>query len=330
MNKLKQILQGRNLSEATLAEMLKTTIETIQLWKKGKTQISAASLKDLAIILNCSVDEIMGVVEKRRSGYPSSFFASSAKNKSMDIIYHYGGVTFHFQGFQRTFDYPIDRQSVKSIEWCLQEPTDEPVHQFSWMDIETMNNYLIFVNLKALKICYLYTDAKEESPIFYHPEIYRVLTDWDILDEVNPKIEEITAIFDISETLAKTIQSIINELKTQSDNWDLLEEFSYLKVYWLDGTQTSHYIDEQLYSNLDSLRNIVGDPSAYPEAHLGTRFIQEYDEGGSTTFLNLEQIALIEVPAIKFWQMACASEPTLLELRDISPYLPLKDEQNQI
>ncbi|MFN6558518.1 MAG: helix-turn-helix transcriptional regulator [Nostoc sp. ChiSLP01] len=325
MNKLKQILQGRNLSEATLAEMLKTTKETIQLWKTGKIQIPTAALKDLAIILNCSVDEIMGVTEKRRSGYPSSFFASSDNKRSMDIISHYGGVTFHFQGVEGKFDYPIDRESAKSIDWYLQEPTDEPPHQFNWMDIETMNNYIIFVNLKILKICYLYTDDKEESPIFYHPEFYRVLTDWDILDELNPKIEDITATFDISETLAQAIQSIVNELKTQCDNWDSSEQFSSIKIYWLDGTQTLHYLDEQLYSNLESLRYIVGDPSLHPEAHLGTRFIQEYDEGGSTTFLNLEQIALIEVPAVKFWQMACASEPTLLELRDTSPYLPLKE-----
>lgn len=65
MNKLKQILQGRNLSEAALAEMLKTTEETIQLWKTAEIQIPSAALKDLAIILNCSVDEIMGVSEKK-------------------------------------------------------------------------------------------------------------------------------------------------------------------------------------------------------------------------------------------------------------------------
>lgn len=264
-------------------------------------------------------------MKKRRSGYPSSFFARSDKNRSMNIISHYGGVTFQFQGVQGKFDYPIDKESAKSLDWYLQEPTDEPVHQFSWMDVETMNNYLIFVNLKTLKICYLYTDAKEQAPIFYHPEIYRVLTDWDILDEINPTVEDITATFDISETLSKAIQSIVKELQTECDNWDSSEQFSYLKVYWLDGTQTFHYLDEQLYSNLESLRHIAGDPSLYPEAHLGTRFIQEYDEEGSTTFLNLEKIALIEVPAIKFWQMACASEPELLDLRDISPYLPIKE-----
>jgi len=321
MNKLKQILQERNLSYAALAEMLKTTQQTIQLWEKGKTEIPSAVLKDLAIILNCSIDDIMGVSQKRRSGYPGSFFASS----DMNIIYHFGGVNFKLQGLQEELDYPIDKQSAKSVYWHLQEPKDEPVHQFPWMDIETMNNYVLFVNLKALKICYLYTDAKEESPIFYHPEIYRVLTNWDILDDPNSTIEDIARTFDISDTLAKTVQSIEKELQTESDNCESWEQFNYLKIYWLDGTQTFHYLDEQLYSNLESLRDIAGDPSIYPEINKGTIFIQEYDEGGSTTFLNLEQIALIEVPAIKFWQIACASEPEFINFRDISPYLPLKE-----
>ncbi|MEH2168558.1 MAG: helix-turn-helix transcriptional regulator [Nostoc sp.] len=321
MNKLRQILKERNLSHASLAEMLKITQETIQLWEKGKMEIPSAALKDLAIIFNCSIDEIIGVSKQKRSSYPGSFFAKSDRN----IIYHFGGIKFNLQGLQEELDYPIDKQAAKSVYWCLQKPEDEPVHQFQWMDIETMNNYIIFVNLKALKRCDLYTDAKEESPIFYHPEIYRVLTDWDILDEPNATVEDIAATFNISETLAKVIQSIEKELQAKSDNCDSWEEFSYLKVYWLDGTQTFHYLNEDLYSNLETLRNIAGDPSIYPEAHQGTRFIQEYDEEGSTMFLNLEHIALIEVPAIKFWQIACASEPELLNLRDISPYLPVKE-----
>ena len=36
----------------------------------------------------------------------------------------------------------------------------------------------------------------------------------------------------------------------------------------------------------------------------------------------IDNIALIEVPATKYWQLTCEDDPTLLEERYLSTYLP--------
>lgn len=228
------------------------------------------------------------------------------------------------RGLQEEFDYPVDEEAAKSVGWHLRDPEEEP-HRFPWMHIETMNNYVLFINLKALKIAYLYTDNKEQAPTRYHPEVYRVLTEWDIVADnlQNPTVDEIKTEFDISDALAQAVSSLVEELKANDENWDSWEELHYIKVYWLDGTQTFHYLDEELYSTLDSVKVVADEPDVYSEVYLGISFLREEDEGGSTTFLNLDQIALIEIPAIKFWQVACECNPDSLEIRGLSSYLPL-------
>lgn len=327
MNKLKQIRQERNLSQPDLAEMIGATQQTIRLWETGKTTIPPSALKDLAIVLSCSVDEILGLTPKGYSCYPRFLALPLDKKKTREIVCYYGGLTLHLKGVKDELDYPVDEEVADSLGWYLQNPTDQPLHPFPWMWLETMNNYILFVNLKALKIAYLYSDTKQKAPSFYHPEVYRVLTNWDKLENENPTIEEIASVFEISEKLAKFTQSVVKTIKGEDEYWNAWEEFEEIKIYWLDGTQTSHYLDKKLYSDLEDLKHIVDVDffDLYPEAHLGARFIQEDDDGLSTTFLNLEQIALMQVPAIKFWQVACECDPNTLEMRGTSAYLPWKN-----
>ncbi len=324
MNKIKEIRQSQNYTQAVLAKMLNTTQQTIQRWESGKTNIPSSALKDLAMVLNCPIDEILGTSDISRTLYPTVLI-SHLKNRD-NIIAHYGGITLNLSGIKEDLDYPVDEQAAESIYRQLPNASDQ-YSPISWMHFESMDNYVLFINLKALKRANLYSDDHEVAPVFFNPEVYRILLDWD---EVNPELanSEIAEHLDISETLVQVVKDIVKEYTEINKNWNSWEHCHYCKIYWIDEEVTSHYIDEKLYWDLSDLRMVCHDPDINPEAHLGERFIKEEMEGGYTNFLNLSKIAAIEVPAIKYWQVACQAEPDLLEIRDYSVYMPPKKEQD--
>lgn len=296
MNNLKKLRQAQKFTQAALANKLGITQQTVQRWETNKTNISSKALKDLAVILNCSVDEIMGTSTIQKSNYPKAFIDSLETEEKR--LFHYGGVTLGVKGISELIDYPIDNQAAKDISWYLRSPEDD-LYNFAWMHFKTMNNYIVFINLKSLKIAQVYTENYEASPTFYHSEVYQMLTNWDGIDE-ELEDSDIAEEFETSEEFLELIREIINKYQSEQENWDSWEHFHCLKVYWDDGAQTYHYLDEQLYYTLNELKAASDAPDLYPEANLGTRFLQEKDEGGYVNFLNLDHIALIEVPAIKY------------------------------
>jgi transcriptional regulator with XRE-family HTH domain len=294
---LKQLREERKLSCARLAEKINTTEENIQLWEEGKAPIPDSTLKDLAMVLSCSLDEILGLREEGYTGYCSIFAREFEQTSGRDIIAYYGGVQLTFNGLEEVKDYPIDEKVVEYTYKCFAHRYDDEESWGKWLIIETLNNYILFINLEYLKSAYVYSDDKEPAPEFYNPEIYRILTDWD---KVHPEsdIQEIVKVFDISEDLSQGIKSLVQELEANDENWDSWKKFNYANIYWSDGTESSHLLD--------------------------VKFIREEDEGGSMEFINLEKVALIEIPATKFWEIRCQEdeEGDLITYRDISIYLP--------
>ncbi|MBD2576570.1 helix-turn-helix transcriptional regulator [Oscillatoria sp. FACHB-1406] len=318
VNKIKELRQAHNLTQIALAEKLKTTQQTVQRWESGKTNIPSSGLKDLAIILNCSVDEILGLSEISRTFYPAAFVA--LRKNAEEIVAHHGGVILKLKGISRQFDYPIDTVACEKIHSSLPEISDNPT-SFSWMNFEALNNYKLFINLKFLKSLNLYSDDYSDAPIFFNPEVYRILTDWDLVSS-DSTLSQISNLFEISETLAKASKEIVEKYQENDGDWDSYSYFQTCKIYWSDGEITSHYLERKLYFSLEELRIASDDPDIYPEAHLGERFIIEEDEDGYFEFLNLNQIAAIEVPAIQYWQVACEVQPELLNARNLSIYMP--------
>lgn len=318
MNKLKELRRIQNLTQVSLAEILKTTQQTVQRWESGKTSIPSSALKDLAVVLNCSVDEILGVSQKSRTLYTGAFISKS--KRARDTIAHYGGVVLSINEIKEALDYPIDTQALRAIRNSMPDLSDDPI-PFSWMYFETMNNYELFINLKFLKVARVYSDACSASPEFFHPEVYRILTEWH---DIDPDLSdsELADYFEASESLIGVVKDIVKEYEEVNKDWDSFKHFHDCKVHWIDGETTSHYLDRRLYSNLSDLATACDDAHIYSEAHVGERFIVEEDEGGYEQFLNLNQIVAIEVPAVKYWQVACEVEPELLEIGDISSYMP--------
>lgn len=336
MIKLKQLRQAHKLTQAALADKLGTTQQTIQRWETGKTSIPSKALKDLAITLDCSSDEILGIAEYGRTRYGTWFLSESEKKDRQKLIGYYGGVYLTLQGISKTRDYPIDDIAAHIIESSFPFPSDGSI-EFPWMCFETMNNKILFVNLKALKRVKLYTDDYECAPGFEHPEVYRFVTEWDV-DELKHGVtaKEIAEWESISENFAeKVIGVIMSYEKTEGEKWNRVS-FDYVNVYWLDGEKTSHVLDTRLCWTLDEINSLSEDPQRFLEVNelneipSKTIFIQEEDEGGYVNFLNLDHIALIEVPAIRYWQIYCEEDPDSLDIRELSPYMPHKNNNQKI
>ncbi|MBW4533360.1 MAG: helix-turn-helix domain-containing protein [Pleurocapsa minor HA4230-MV1] len=326
MVRIKQLRQAKNITQANLAERLNTTQQTIQRWETGKTNIPSESLKELAIVLDCSVDELLGIAKYSRTRYGNWFLSESEKKSRQKLIGYYGGVHLKLRGISQLKDYPIDDLAAKNIHSYFPAP-DEGFLSFNWIFFETMDNKIVFVNTKALKTVQVYTDHYEGSPPFSHPEIYRFLTDCDVEQlEDGVTASEIAINYNLSKDFAeKVIGVIMNHEKTKQESWNWIS-FSEANVYWLDGEQDSYLLDKRLWWTLADLRTLCNDPIFFSdnnEIPSGALFLEQYEQDGYSEFLNLDNIALIEVPAIKYWQLACEDSPDLLEHRELSPYLPL-------
>lgn len=333
MINLKQLRQTHKLTQTALADKLGTTQQTIQRWETGKTSIPSKALKDLAILLDCSTDEILGIAEYGRTRYSRKFFSESAKKGRQQLIGYYGGVYLTLQGIPETRNYPVDDIAADTIQHSFPFPSDGSL-EFPWICFETMNNKILFVNLKALKSAKLYTDNYESTPPFEHPEVYRFVTEWDVDDlKHGVAAKEIAEWEGISENFAeKVIGVIMHYEETEEENWSSIS-FDCANLYWLDGEKTSYYLDKRLWWTLEDLRVLCDDPTVYSDTdkvHSGTMFIQKEDKGGYIDFLNLNHIALIEVPAIRYWQIASEENPDLLNIRELSAYMPHKNSNREL
>ena len=331
MNKIRQLREAKKLTQADLAKKLNTTQQTIQRWETGKSNISSDSLKELAIILDCSVDELLGIAEYSRTRYYADFLSESEKKGRQKLIGNYGGVYLKMQKIPQIKDYPIDDIAAQAIDSYFPE-IDRGSLDFNWIYFETMDNKIVFVNLRALKSVKIYTDHYEVAPLFSHPEVYRFITNWDA-DELKDGTTAVQIAQDnnISEDFAEKVIGVINNYeKTEQEEWCRIS-FDLVRVYWLDGEKESFMLDKRLWWTISDLMTLCNDPTIHSEnneSYSGMIFLEKHDWLDYREFLNLDNIALIEVPATKYWQLTCEDDPTLLEERYLSPYLPFKNDNS--
>jgi transcriptional regulator with XRE-family HTH domain len=331
MNKIRQLREAKKLTQADLAKKLNTTQQTIQRWEAGKTNISSDSLKELAIILDCSVDELLGIAEYSRTRYSTWFLSESEKKGRQKLIGNYGGVYLKMQKILQIKDYPIDDIAAQAIDGYFPE-IDRGSLDFNWIYFETMDNKIVFVNLRALKSVKIYTEHCEAAPPFSHPEVYRFITNWDAdyLADGTTAIQ-IAQDNNISEDFAEKVIGVINNYeKIEQEEWCRIS-FDLVRVYWTDGEKESFMLDKRLWWTISDLKTLCNDPTFYSEnneSYSGMIFLEKHDWLDYREFLNLNNIALIEVPATKYWQLTCEDDPTLLEERNLSPYLPFNNNNS--
>lgn len=279
MIRLKQRRTEAGLTQQQLAEGLGTTQQTIARWETGKTAIPSPVLKDLAIILNCTIEDILGTSTKRRSFYGGSL-TKQLKSKP-EAVGLYGGLRLTIEGIEEDFEFPIDEETYKFVDRFFNDSLEKEKPE--WLFLDTMDNWLLFVNLKRLTSLETHDDDAQASPLFDHPEVYKALTSRLELEEQ-----------ELSESLLNYCQEKVNEFKDGGESlWNYYNE---AQIYTQKGQAYKIFLDENNAWQLHEFEILIDELDRSSSIFL--KF--EDEETGGMLVLNLSQISLIKIPAAAY------------------------------
>jgi transcriptional regulator with XRE-family HTH domain len=278
---LKEILSLQGLTHAQVAAALVTSPANIAKWERDIASASVSQIRDLAIFTGLTVDELFGQAQSDEEEAHGPF----AANPMLGVPY--GALLLTLEGEEAL--YPIDQGTYERLRNQLSAlDIQEPGHEASWLHLSTLDNRLIFANAALLKEVELVSDDDEEMPEFEHPEVYNALEHWDeISDDAGPvlraRCEAILQEADAEERLLALYNTRF-VMRTGEVKWHpLLEAADTLGYYVLE---------------LEAGRGIPRN-----------RFIQVRSEAQyRAKFVNLSNVALIEVPTNLYLRLAARDE----------------------
>ncbi|NJR63705.1 MAG: helix-turn-helix transcriptional regulator [Cyanobacteria bacterium CRU_2_1] len=268
------------LTQQQLAAMLDTTQQTIARWESGKTAIPSAILKDLAMILNCTVEDILGTASKKHSMYSHSFAKLLTDNAEQVSLY--GGLLLNIESFEEDFRFPINEEQHKFISQFFDDFPQ--AMKLEWLTLRTMDNWLLFINLRSLTNLVTYNDDVLQAPAFEHPEVYKALTNQLELEQQ-----------DLSDDLLEYCKERAEEFEKQNDReiWNYYNEAS---LYTRQGLEYRIFLNdfniEQFYEFSIVLHALKDNALHF------LRF--EDDTVGALNIFNLNHLALIKIPAAAY------------------------------
>jgi transcriptional regulator with XRE-family HTH domain len=280
MVRLKQCRSEVGLTQQQLAEMMHTTQQTIARWESGKAAIPSSALKDLAIILHCQIENILGTSPVKRSLYARSMKSFSKGNR--DQVSFYGGLNLTIEGISEVLQFPIDEEQYQFI---IQIFGDFPeTAKSKWIEIRTMNNWLLFINLKSLISLDTFDDDALAAPRFDHPEVYKALSSRSQLEDQ-----------ELSDELRKYCQEQIEAFEEQNSD-EIWSYYNTAVIYTCQGQREEIPLDE------GSIERFYEFSALHHDLHReGCRFIAFEDEDlGGVKFFNLDRVSLMMVPAAAY------------------------------
>lgn len=63
-NRIRELREGKGLSQAQLAEELSVHMNTVGNWEDGTTEPKSSNLADMARLFGCSVEHVMGLPDQ--------------------------------------------------------------------------------------------------------------------------------------------------------------------------------------------------------------------------------------------------------------------------
>jgi transcriptional regulator with XRE-family HTH domain len=177
--KLKQFRTGLNLSQERLAEMVKTTQQTIQRWETGKSEPPLAALRDLATIFGTSIDDLLGRNPLSKEASTNHLFSLDSGHGNF-----WGNLGLQFPGDKLSRWYPVTTAEATRVEERMNNLTEES----PWLVVATLNNRMLIVNGLAVKQVSLLDEAADQPDDDWElpwdgmaglePEVYRALVTW--------------------------------------------------------------------------------------------------------------------------------------------------------
>jgi transcriptional regulator with XRE-family HTH domain len=264
---LKEIRLRLGLKQEDVAQLMKTTQQTIARWESGKTPIPSAHLKDLASALGIRIEELLGVKLDRKKTKDESF-------ASVEHEMPFGTLRAALRFGVR--DYPIDYTQKRAVIRDLNESHD-------WVSFSALDNRLVLINPRCIRSIDMITDDHEGMPFFASPQAYKNLTD-EVKDaEIGPHIRE--EMKDVIRVLAgdrppEEVRKIISEATMST------------RVIWHDGSSSTWgMVSDEDASFIELIAS--GGLS-------GFRDIYYEEDGEMRGLINLEEVAVIEAPLQRY------------------------------
>lgn len=275
MIKINQLRSRMGLTQKELAEHLGTTQQTIARWETGKTQLNVHQAKDLCVVLQCSIEELLGW-EIGPEEWRDTPFAVA------DAGIPYGSLLIETAVDNRT--YPIDENAHDSLHMQLQDLDSfrRQDRKKPWIHSWTLDNKILLLNPFFIRKIELISDDVEAMPPFQHPEVYRALDDWGV-SEVTGKVLEAS-------------KRLIAELGEE----EATRLATHFRITYSDGKDEWSYLTEEEAANLFRLELDYSDIPA-------STFVEVAQEGyHRSRYINLDHVVAIEVPADRYHRRGAA------------------------
>lgn len=278
-NRIRELRNKLGYTQQALAKMLQTTQQTVGRWETGAAQPSVASLRDMAMIFGCSVDDIIGVS-------PIKPEVSAIRPEDYDGEGFWGHLGLKLVGEKHTRWFPITTSEADGIRVALQVMTsDHP-----WCRAVTLNNRVLLFRPSTLQRIWLLDDACDEpeddweiEPAEYagQPlEFYRGVGEW-VAKQWGDRGEE----------ASETYQSIINDfVSARGFTAETAHEWLLnTTIHFVDGERVSYWADAGM------LNELLID---WSEGYVPAVVTIDSQGGAFESYYPSERVALIDMPLI--------------------------------
>jgi len=282
-NRFKKFREAQGYTQERVAEMLKTTQQTVQRWESGKAEPNIGALRDLAMIYSTSVDDLLGRNPIASAAVTNSYFSLDGGEE-----HFWGHLGVRFPGDAYTRWYPITMAQANAVELALSAVDDAS----PWVNVPTLNNRFLVINFPLVKHIYLLDDAADpvegdwnlgwDANEGYSAEVYRAL------DEIawGGELE------DVSDTFRELIDKLVSE--EGLDDEEIQARVIDTIIHHADGTERRCDPDN------DVLWGVVWDTEMS-----ATRFLELSESSeGCSAFLPWNSVRMIDMPLYKVMDAA--------------------------
>lgn len=156
--RIKEHRLKKGWTQKQIAEAMGTSQQNVARWERGEAGMSPDKLIQMAGLLDCTVDDLLGNKNRR-----SPQFSQNVNGLP------WGTLKLTHRG--KEYEYPIDEDNQDQIvEWLHEDSLhDEP------LTVTTMNNKVLIIDLHLIDRMDLIDDNAEEMPVYLSPDTYRFL-----------------------------------------------------------------------------------------------------------------------------------------------------------
>ncbi|MDF3604845.1 helix-turn-helix transcriptional regulator [Paracoccus sp. DMF-8] len=262
---LRSLRLERGLSQAALAERIGTTQQTVARWETGKSQVSIAQLRALAVALDSSIAAILGETGPARR--PARRTAAALPDDRP-----FGTLTLEFPGHSRS--HPIARGALDALsaDLAARDPGQGGAATTTeWLVTATLDGRRIFINpLHLTTLRMLAHSDRHPIPEYLPCPVQEALCRWPQAD--------------LPDTLRRECESAIARLGDQ-----IATQARRLAVIFADGRQDALPMN---CANAAVIASLEQERAAIARAC----YLRLLHDDGQHHFANLDHVALIDAP----------------------------------